>query len=193
MSAGLSGPSLVDATATASAPYPAAAREWRRDGFLVTTDPARFDLDVIHGYLRRSYWAEGIPRETVERSLRNSLGFALIAQDPDGGASRQIGFARVVSDRATFAWLADVFVLEEWRGRGLSKWLVACVLEHPELQGLRRFTLGTRDAHGLYARCGFAPLADPTRAMEILRPDVYRTTAGAASPGSGERGEGSPR
>lgn len=192
MSAGLSGPSLVDATTTASAPYPAAAQEWRRDGFLVTTDPTRFDLDVIHGYLRRSYWAEGIPRETVERSLRNSLGFALLAQDAHGG-TRQVGFARVVSDRATFAWLADVFVLEDWRGRGLSKWLVACVLEHPELQGLRRFTLGTRDAHGLYAGFGFAPLADPTRAMEILRPDVYRTTAVAVSAGSAERGEGSQR
>ncbi len=195
MSAGLSGtgPGDVDAAATAFGPDPASLQEWRREGFLVTTDPARFDLDVIHGYLRRSYWAEDIPRATAARSIRNSLGFALLAQDPAGGAPRQIGFARVVSDRATFAWLADVFVLEAWRGRGLSKWLVACVLEHPELQGLRRFTLGTRDAHGLYARFGFAALADPSRAMEIVRPDVYRAAAGAAAAGGGERGEGSPR
>ncbi|MGE0453103.1 MAG: GNAT family N-acetyltransferase [Vicinamibacteria bacterium] len=193
MSAGVSGVHRGDEKAANLAQVVGGSLEWRREGFLVTTDPARFDLDVIHGYLHRSYWAEGIPRETVERSLRNSLGFALIAQDGQGGTPGQVGFARVVSDRATFAWLADVFVLEEWRGRGLSKWLVACVLDHPELQGLRRFTLGTRDAHGLYARFGFAALAEPTRAMEIVKPDVYRATAGDARVANGERAEGSAR
>ncbi|MCC6406017.1 MAG: GNAT family N-acetyltransferase [Planctomycetes bacterium] len=128
----------------------------------------RIDLDVVHGYLVRSYWAAGIPRELVERSLEHSLVFGAYL------AGRQVGFARVVSDRATFAWLCDVFVLEEARGRGVSKRLVECVLAHPELQGLRRFSLATRDAHGLYARYGFEPLGDPTRSLEILRRDLYR-------------------
>lgn len=135
---------------------------------VVSTDDARLDLDVIHGYLSRSsYWAEGIPRDLVARSLRHSLNFGLYE---DG---RQIGFARVVTDRATYGYLADVFVLEGHRGRGLSKLLMKAVMEHPDLQGLRRFGLTTRDAHGLYALFGFAPLPAPERFMEIARPGMY--------------------
>jgi GNAT superfamily N-acetyltransferase len=144
-------------------------REWVRGRFRISTDPAALDVDVIHGFLTRSYWAEGIPREVVERSIRGSLCFGLFAED---GA--EVGFARVITDRATFAYLADVFVLEGFRGRGLSKWLLETILAHPDLQGLRRFNLGTRDAHGLYAQFGFAPPKNPSIWMEIHRPDVYR-------------------
>ena len=140
--------------------------EERRDGFTVSTDPERLDLDVIHGYLTRSYWASGIPRETVARSLRHSLCFGLYSDQA------QVGFARVVTDLATFAYVADVFVLEGYRGRGLSKWLMECVLEHPDLRGVRRWHLVTRDAHSLYARFGFAEPA-PGRHMERLRSRPY--------------------
>ncbi len=130
------------------------------DGLTISDDPARLDLDVICGYLStESYWATGRPREVIERSIAHSLPFGLY----DGAA--QVGFARVVTDRATFAYLADVFVLSSHRGRGLSKRLVAAILAHPELQGLRRWLLVTRDAHGLYARFGFTPLPEPARFM----------------------------
>jgi GNAT superfamily N-acetyltransferase len=141
--------------------------EWTRDGFTVSDDPARVDRDVVARFLTESYWAKNIPRATLDRSLRNSLCFTLLE------AERQIGFARVVSDRATLAYLADVFVLPEFRGRGLAKWLLACVLGHPELQGLRRWILGTRDAHGLYRKLGFTPLNRPDVFMERHDPNVY--------------------
>jgi ribosomal protein S18 acetylase RimI-like enzyme len=161
---------------TAETPRPR-AHEGERDGFRISTDPARLDIAVIHGYLARSYWATGIPRAIVERSIRGSLCFGLYeAGGGPGQSDRQIGFARVITDRATFAYLADVFVLEEWRGRGLSKWLLETILAHRDLQGLRRFCLGTRDAQGLYARYGFANPQDPSRFMEILRPDMYQTS-----------------
>jgi GNAT superfamily N-acetyltransferase len=144
---------------------------WRRDRFLVSTDPARMDLECIHGFLRTAYWCRGIPREIVARSLEHSLCFGLFDESPSGPS--QIGFARVVSDYATFAWLGDVFVLEPYRGLGLSKWLMECVTGHPALQGLRRFMLATRDAHGLYRRCGFTALAAPDRMMERFVPDIY--------------------
>lgn len=143
-------------------------RTWTFGELEISDARERLDLDVIHGYLTRSYWAEGIPRELVARSLEHSLGFGAYL------GARQVGFARVVTDRATFAWLCDVFVLEEARGRGVSKRLMECVLAHPELQGLRRFSLATRDAHELYRRYGFEPLGDPTRHLEILRRDLYR-------------------
>jgi GNAT superfamily N-acetyltransferase len=143
------------------------AYEVRRGSFLVSTDPARLDLGLVHGFLTRSYWAEGIPRETVERSVRNALSFGLYDWE------RQVGFARVITDAATYAYLADVFVIESHRGRGLSKWLMRAILDHPDLQGLRRFSLATKDAHGLYAPFGFRSLAEPSRHMEILRPDAY--------------------
>ena len=137
-------------------------------GIVVDDDPARLDMDVIHGFLAGTYWSQGIPREVVERAVRNSLCFGLYDGD------RQVGFARVVTDRATFAYLADVFVLESHRGRGLSKLLVAEILGHPSLQGLRRWILATRDAHSLYAQYGFKPLGAPERFMELHDPDVYR-------------------
>jgi GNAT superfamily N-acetyltransferase len=141
----------------------------RRGDYFISTDPKLLDLSVIHDFLSRdSYWAANIPRETQRRALNGSLCFGIY----DDG--KQIGLARVVTDRATFAWLCDVFVLETYRGRGLSKWLMECVVAHPDLQGLRRFILGTRDAHSLYTRFGFKPLADPTRFLEIHNADAYR-------------------
>ena len=141
--------------------------EWKRDDCLVTTDPARVDLDVVHGFLVQSYWCPDIPRETVKRSIDNAIPFSLFV----GG--RAAGFARVVTDRATVAYLGDVFVLPGFRGRGLSLWMTECVVAHPELQGLRRWILLTRDAHGLYAKVGFTPLAAPERWMERWDPEVY--------------------
>jgi GNAT superfamily N-acetyltransferase len=143
------------------------ASEWRKDGFCVTTALNRLDMDVIYGFLHGSYWANGIPRAIVRKSVQNSLCFGLFH------GKEQIGFARVISDRSTFAYLADVFVLPDHRGRGLAKWLMECILSHPELQGLRRWLLVTRDAHGLYQKFGFAPLAHPERLMEIHHAGLY--------------------
>jgi GNAT superfamily N-acetyltransferase len=140
-----------------------------RDGYVISTDPARLDRPLIHGFLARdSYWAQDIPYDVVMHALDHSLCFGLYA--PGG----QIGLARVVTDYATVAYLADVFVLPEHRGRGLSKWLMETVVAHPALQGFRRFLLHTRDAHGLYAQTGFTALAKPEWAMERFDPDVYR-------------------
>jgi N-acetylglutamate synthase-like GNAT family acetyltransferase len=139
----------------------------RRGEFLISTDPRLLDLGLIHDFLtHRSYWAQGIPLDTVRRCLEGSLCFGVYK------GKSQVGLARVVTDRASFAWLCDVFVLDEHRGKGLSKWLMECVLAHADLQGLRRFILGTRDAHGLYARYGFKPV-DATRMLEIHRPQAY--------------------
>lgn len=139
-----------------------------RDDFDISDDKSRLDLDAIHDYLTRSYWSPGIPRELVARGIEYALCFGVYH------GARQIGFARVITDRATFGYLADVFVLEEYRGRGLSKRLMAFIMAHPDLQGLRRFMLATRDAHGLYAQFGFAEPASPANLMEIVRPDMYR-------------------
>ena len=141
--------------------------EWHRDNFTVSCDPARLDRAAITEFLRSSYWARGIPADTVDQSIEHSLCFALL----DGEC--QIGFARVISDYATIAYLGDVFVLTDYRGRGLGKWLIECVTGHPELQGLRRWVLATRDAHGLYAQFGFTPLRKPEIFMERFDPDVY--------------------
>ncbi len=135
----------------------------------ITTDPARFDIDAIHAFLSRSYWSPGVPKAIVERAIANSLCFGVLR------GHEQVGFARMVTDRATFAYLADVYVLEEHRGQGLSKRLMAAVMDHPDLQGLRRMLLATRDAHGLYAGYGFRSLAAADRMMEIHRPDIYGT------------------
>jgi N-acetylglutamate synthase-like GNAT family acetyltransferase len=137
--------------------------------FLISTDRSKLDVDVIHRFLARSYWAEGIPRQTVMRSIENSLCFGVYDN------ARQIGFARVISDFATYAYVADVFILEPYRERGLGKELMASIMAHPDLQGLRRWSLGTRDAHGLYAQFGFKPVVN-TRArtvMEIVDPEIY--------------------
>ncbi len=141
--------------------------EWERGALRISTDPAKLDVDLIHSFLADSYWAAGIPREIVERSIRHSLCFGVFDGD------EQIGFARVISDRATFAYLADVFVLESHRGRGLGVWLMECIKAHPDLQGFRRWILGTRDAHGLYRKVGFRPLAEPSIYMEIMDREVY--------------------
>ena len=141
--------------------------EWTRDNYTITDDPKRLDREVIWRFLSTSYWAKNVPAATVDKSLANSLCFTLL----DG--VRQVGFARVISDRATIAYLGDVFVLDEYRGRGLGTWLVGCVLEHPDLQGLRRWILGTRDAHELYRKFGFTLLKDPARFMELHNPNVY--------------------
>jgi GNAT superfamily N-acetyltransferase len=144
--------------------------EYRRGEFLISTSPERLNLDVVHGFLTNSYWSRGISREIVARSIVHSLCFGIYEE---GGV--QVGFARVVSDFATVAYLGDVFVLESHRGRGLSKWLMQCVSEHPRLQNLRRWILVTLDAHGLYSQFGFTPLKAPERFMELHRPNIYET------------------
>jgi GNAT superfamily N-acetyltransferase len=132
------------------------------------------DIDAVaaHAFLTRAYWCEGIPLALIERAIANSLCIALLAR-----GEGQVGFARVVTDRTTFAYLCDVYVLEDHRGQGLADWMVQSLLAHPDLQGLRRFMLFTRDAHPLYARHGFKPLAAPDRGMEVVRPGIYLLTA----------------
>ncbi len=144
-------------------------REYRRGAFLISTDRDRLDLDVVHGFLTNSYWARGIPRKTVENSIQHSLCFGIYEE----GGGAQVGFARVISDFATFAYIGDVFVLDTHRGLGLGKWLMECITQHPALQNLRRWMLATRDAHGLYAQFGFMPVQSPEIFMEIHRPNVY--------------------
>lgn len=141
--------------------------EWRRGDLTISTDGRRLDRAAVHEFLRGSYWAGNIPRDVVDRAIEGSLCFGVYE------GSRQVGFARVVSDRATFAYLADVFVLESHRGRGLAAWLMETIRSHPALQGLRRWMLVTKDAHRLYRRCGFEPLAHPERIMEIVDTDIY--------------------
>lgn len=148
--------------------------EIRNGNLLISDDKALLDRALIHGFLsERSYWAQGMSRDIVERAIDHSLCIGIY----EGG--RQAGFARVVTDGATFAWLADVFVIEAERGRGLSKELVTAVLAHPQLQGLRRFMLATLDAHGLYTQFGFQALKEPERFMEIYRPNTYETELNA--------------
>jgi GNAT superfamily N-acetyltransferase len=143
-------------------------QSYHNANFHIYTDPAQQDVDAIHAFLFRAYWCEGIPRETVARSIQNSLCFGVF----DG--ERQVGLTRVITDRATYGYICDVYILEEYRGRGLSKWLMSCIMAHPDLQNLRRWTLATRDAHGLYAQFGFVPIKQPERWMEIRNSDAYR-------------------
>ncbi len=126
------------------------------------------DLSVIHSFISRSYWASGIPVDIMSRAIENSLCFGIFLN-----TGEQVGFARMITDKATFAYLADVFVLEEHQGKGLSKWLMKTIIEHPALQGLRRMALATRDAHALYEQFGFRALANPQTFMELWVPDVY--------------------
>jgi len=143
------------------------AFERSRDTFRITTDVASMDLDAIHAYLTRSYWSEGISKELVSKAMAGSLCFGLF------DAGRQVGFARVVTDRATYAYLCDVYVLEDYQGRGLGTWMMRELMTHPDLQGLRRWGLVTRDAHRLYEKFGFAAPANPAGLMEIARPGMY--------------------
>lgn len=137
---------------------------WTRDTYSISDEPERLQLEVIVEYLARAYWSNQRPRAVIERSLKHSLCFGVYENET------QIGFARVVTDHATFAYLADVFILESHQGHGLGKWLVQTILEHPDLQGLRRWILATRDAHGLYAQYGFTTLENPDRYMTKFDP-----------------------
>ena len=142
--------------------------EFVRGEYRISTDQARLNIASIHAFLAQSYWSPNIPLAVVERAISNSLCFGLFHQ------MDQVGFARVITDKATFAYLADVYVLDEHRSKGLSKWLMEVITGHGDLQGLRRFSLATKDAHGLYRQFGFTPLANPALMMEILRPDIYK-------------------
>ena len=139
------------------------------DDYVISTDPERLDVNAIHAYLTRSYWAKGIPCDVVAKSLKASLCFGVYLK------GEQVGLARVISDYATFAYLCDVYILEDHQGQGLGKWLIQVVRDFPALQGLRRFHLATKDAHGLYQQFGFQPLSKPESQMEILQPNIYLT------------------
>lgn len=143
--------------------------EWRKNEFFISTEKSRIDSAFVHDFLRLSYWAQNISIEIVRRAIENSLCFGVFA------GTKQIGFARVISDYATFAYLCDVFIIEKYRGRGLSKWLIKAIVSHPQLQDLRRWMLATRDAHGLYRQFGFTELANPMIFMERHTPNVYQT------------------
>ena len=141
-----------------------------KDDFCITTDKQKIDMDYVHQFLKTSYWAKNIPLAVVQQSVEGSLCFAVLHHQ------KQVGFARVITDAATFAYLADVFIDENYRGKGLSKWLMEVILEYPSLQGLRRFMLATRDAHTLYTQFGFQPITHPERWMQIHHPNVYKTS-----------------
>ena len=138
--------------------------EYKRDNFSISDDPVKLDIDAICDFLSRAYWADTRPRDVIEKSIQFSLNFGVY----DG--ERQIGYARVVTDRAIFAYLCDVFIHEDYRGQDLGKWMMECVMSHPDLQSMKRWCLLTRDAHGLYRQFGFTELNDPSRWMEKLDP-----------------------
>jgi GNAT superfamily N-acetyltransferase len=142
-------------------------RLWSKGDFEISSDPARVDVRMVHEFLTNSYWAKGIPIATVRLSIENSICFAVYH------GRQQVGFARIISDLVTFAYLADVFILPAYRGRGLSRWLMECIVGHPDLQGLRRWMLATQDAHGLYAKFGFTAIRNPERWMERHDPEIY--------------------
>jgi len=142
--------------------------EWTKDDFIITTDKSMIDAAYVHWFVSNSYWAEGVPIETVQKSIDGSLCFSVVY------LNHQVGFARVITDEATFAYLADVFIDENFRGRGLSKWLMEVIMSYPGLQGLRRFMLATRDAHGLYRQFGFTALTNTDRWMQIHDAEVYK-------------------
>ncbi len=148
-----------------------AHHEWSRGDAVVTTDPGRVDLDVVHGFLAQAYWCAGISRALVARSIEHSVPFGIYC------GREQVGFARVISDHATFAYLADVFVKEEHRGKGLGKWLIETIVSHPELQGLRRFVLATRDAQELYRKFGFVEVGERPTYMHRFDANVYEKRA----------------
>ena len=141
---------------------------YTKGNYLISTDPSMIDVDAVHAFLSTSYWAEEIPKVTVQRSIENSLCFGVYNK------KKLVGFARVISDLTTFGYLADVFIIEEERGKGLSKWLMECILAHKELQNLRNFCLMTRDAHALYERYGFENLDNPGNFMAKKKDDFYK-------------------
>ncbi len=140
-------------------------------GYRITTVVDEMNLQVIHEFLVNCYWSKGIPFSTLKRAIENSLSFGVLTHQGE-----QVAFARMITDRATYAYLADVFVIESHRGKGIAKWLMQTIMIHPDLQGLRRITLGTRDAHGLYEKVGFKPLAHPQIFMEVWKPDIYNNS-----------------
>ena len=145
--------------------------------YRITTNKDEMNKADIHAYLSRSYWAKGIPKSVVDKAIDNSLCFAVITSEAANSVgNKQVGFARMITDYATVAYLADVYILEAYRGKGLSKQLMAEILKHPQLQGLRRMLLATFDAHGLYQQFGFKALASPEIFMELWTPDIYQTT-----------------
>ncbi len=143
--------------------------------FLITCDKDKVDVRAVHAFLSTSYWSPEIPIATVQKAVDSSLCFSVLHKEKEQTDAKQIGFARVISDQATFAYLCDVYILAQYRGQGLAKSLVDAVLAHPQLQGLRRFLLATRDAHGLYKKSGFVELAKPESFLEIYRPAIYQT------------------
>ena len=149
---------------------------WSQGDYEISTDPARIDVALVHEFLTNSYWAKGIPLETVRLSLENSIPFGVYH------GRQMVGFARIISDRATFAYLADVFILPSHRGRGLSRWLMECIVSHPDLQGLRRWMLATQDAHGLYAKFGFTAVSSTERWMERHDSEIYTRNPGSTVP-----------
>lgn len=141
--------------------------EYRRDNFLISTDPTLLNVEIIHTFLTQSYWAQGISQKLVIKSIQNSLCFGMFT------SNRQIGFARAITDYSTFAYLSDVFILAEYQGRGLGQWLIECIVAYPSLQGIRRLLLATADAQEFYQKCGFKPLSKPENFMEIHFPYIY--------------------
>ncbi|HEX4373001.1 MAG TPA: GNAT family N-acetyltransferase [Puia sp.] len=148
---------------------------WQKENFIISDEKEKLNAEYIHDYLsNKSYWAENIPLETVKKSIDGSICFGMYENE------KQIGFARVVTDKATFGYLADVFIDENYRGRNLSKWLMEIIMAYPELQGLRRWMLGTKDAHSLYEKFGFEALENPKRVMHIYNADVYKERMGSS-------------
>lgn len=140
--------------------------------YRITNDNSEMDVAAIHAYLSRSYWSENVPQKVVEKAIANSLCFGVIFEHD--GQKEQVAFARLITDSATFAYLADVYVLEEHRGQGLSKKMMSDIIKHPQLQGLRRMMLATRDAHSLYEQFGFTPITDEKMFMQLWQPNIYQ-------------------
>ena len=143
------------------------------DGYKITTDKTFIDIKVVHEFIATSYWAKNIPLTVLQKAIENSLCFSVLAQ-----GNQQVGFARLITDKATFAYLADVFIVNEHRGKGLSKWLIETIVSHPETTGLRKMMLATSGAHGLYAQFGFLPIDNPEILMQIWQPNIYSNTKG---------------
>ncbi|MCL1065572.1 GNAT family N-acetyltransferase [Shewanella olleyana] len=138
------------------------------NGYYISTDNAQIDIDIVHTFISSSYWAKDIPMKTLQKAIKHSFCFSVFTD-----SNVQVGFARLITDQATFAYLADVFILDDHRGKGLSKWLIDVIVNHDNVVGLRRMMLATRDAHGLYAQNGFLPIENPEILMQIWRPNIY--------------------